>query len=79
MPEPTFTGPQKEALEHPVRKAIYDYLVPLGEENPQTLGAIKEVIGEKDIAVVHHQVHRLIRVDLVEKVWGTNHLRVVKR
>lgn len=77
MPEPTFTTKQKEALDHPVRKRIYDYL--LGEKEPQSLGAIKEGIGERDIAVAHHQLNRLLGVNLVEKVWGTNLYRVVER
>lgn len=69
------TPKQKEVLEHPVREQIYEHLK--GQENPQSLPAIAEAIEERDLAVVHFHLNRLVEVELVEKVWGTNLYRVV--
>lgn len=74
---PELTPKQQEQLEHPTRKAIYDFLQ--SYDKPASLGEIAEGAEIRDMAIAHYQLNRLIEVELVEKVWGTNRYRTVEQ
>lgn len=59
---------RKAELEHPVRRAIYDFLK--GYDKPASLGEIAEGVELTDLAVAFYQLNCLVRVELVEKVFG---------
>jgi hypothetical protein len=74
VPDPILNANQKPELEHTTRKAIYDFLK--SYDKPASLGEIAEGIELPDLAIVHHQLHRLVKVEMVEKIWGTERYRV---
>ncbi len=65
---------QKAELEHQTRRAIYDFLQ--GYDKPAALGEIGEGIELPDPAIVFYHLNRLVQVELVEKVWGTERYRI---
>ena len=65
---------QRKELEHPTRKAIYDFLQ--NYDKPASLGEIGEGIEPPDLAIVFYHLNRLVKVELVEKVAGTERYRV---
>jgi hypothetical protein len=73
--DPILAPNQQAELEHSTRRAIYDFLK--GYDKPASLGEIGEGIELPDLAIVFYQLNRLVKVELVEKIFGTNHYRVV--
>lgn len=70
----SFNAKQKAELEHPTRKAILDFLG--GYDKPASLGEIGEGVEQPDLAIAFFHLNRLVEVELVEKVWGTECYRV---
>jgi hypothetical protein len=72
---------QKHALEHPLRKAIYDFLQ--GYDKPASLGEIDEAVERNDVAQTHYFLNVLVQEELVETVetvfMTTTLYRVVER
>ncbi len=68
---------QKAELEHPIRQAILDFLK--SYDKPASLGEIAEGVEVSDLAVAFFHLNRLVKVELVEKVFGTERYRVVER
>ena len=69
---------QEQALEHPIRKQIFELLQT--KPNPASIGYMLDVIEDlRDYAKASYQVGVLVDAELVEKVWGTNLFRVVER
>jgi hypothetical protein len=71
----SFNDKQKAELENSTRKAIYDFLQ--NYDKPASLGEIGEGIELPDLAIVFYNLNRLVEVELVEKVPGTERYRVV--
>lgn len=71
------TPKQEQALEHPTREEIYDFLQLY--DKPASLGEIDEGIDRGDIARTHYHLNVLVEVELLEKVAGTKLYRVVER
>jgi predicted ArsR family transcriptional regulator len=67
---------QQADLRNPTRKAILNFLN--GYDKPASLGEIGEGIELPDLAIVFFHLSRLVEVDLVEKVPGTERFRVVE-
>lgn len=70
-----FSDKQKEILAHSTCRAIYEFLQ--GDDKPAALGEIGEAIELPDLAVVFFHLNRLVKVEMVEKVWGIERYRVV--
>jgi Helix-turn-helix domain len=67
---------QQAELEHATRKAIYEFLQ--NYDKPASLGEIGEGIDQPDLAIAFYHLNRLVEVELVEKVLGTERYRAVE-